>query len=282
MEKIFYFRNLLALCIFISFPVVAQKANPVSQEKQPESSASGNSHPSGREIYERGLEAAGGRKALSNIQNRVIHATQRIQGKDTDIHITIWRARGNKFLSRVEMPKSGIIERGCDGKIAWSNDPQNGPRILAGQDKKLPQMSAMDELYFEKIFSTFKYTGEQVIEGEPCYEVTLAGKDVPPLIVYYSKKDYRMRKAVTMTPGPYGMIKTATFFHDYRKVDDVFIPFETVRRIGNVVISLRIDKITQNTKLPADTFALPDEIKALLKSRNTTKQSKQSTVVHKH
>jgi hypothetical protein len=52
---------------------------------------------------------------------------------------------------------------------------------------------------------------------------------------------------------------------DYRNVDGTLMAFKTVTKVMNQERITSIDTVQQNVSLPEDTFALPPEIKALIK-----------------
>jgi len=62
-----------------------------------------------------------------------------------------------------------------------------------------------------------------------------------------------------------GTIPLESYLSDYRSVDGVLMPYKAViKTIGPERIST-VDGIEQNVNLPADRFALPAAIKALIK-----------------
>jgi outer membrane lipoprotein-sorting protein len=56
-----------------------------------------------------------------------------------------------------------------------------------------------------------------------------------------------------------------SFATDYRKEGDVLMPHKIKQSAAGQEITITFDSVTFNADIPADKFAVPDEIKALVK-----------------
>jgi hypothetical protein len=63
--------------------------------------------------------------------------------------------------------------------------------------------------------------------------------------------------------GPMGDQPVDSFVGDYRKEGDVLMPHKIKQSAAGQEIVITIDSVTFNADIPADKFAVPDEIKAL-------------------
>jgi hypothetical protein len=58
-----------------------------------------------------------------------------------------------------------------------------------------------------------------------------------------------------------GKITTSSTVSDYKKVDGILVPHRVVTKALNNEITIVLEKIEQNVKMPMDRFALPPEVK---------------------
>jgi outer membrane lipoprotein-sorting protein len=56
-----------------------------------------------------------------------------------------------------------------------------------------------------------------------------------------------------------------SFLSDYRKEGDILMPHKLKESVAGQEITITFESITFNADIPAETFAVPDEIKALQK-----------------
>ncbi len=229
--------------------------------------ASQGSLPQAETIMGRYVEAIGGLAALERIRNRVIRATMEIAGAGVKLSLTICQARPNKSYTVVESPATGKIESGTDGEVAWTISALTGPQVFEGKERANQlHMNTFDRLvYWRKIFKQVETTGVEDVNGKPCYKVVFTPVDLPQQTVFFDRETYLPAKVVMSTESRAGVVPLESYFSDYRAVDGVLLAHKTVVHVMGQQRISTIDSVVQNVDLPADRFALPQEIKSLLK-----------------
>jgi hypothetical protein len=240
----------LSLC-----PAGAEAEGPAAKEKLP----------SGEEIVERSIEAAGGREALAKITNRVAEGTLEIKGMGIKGTLITYQARPNKTYSKVDIEGIGSIEQGTDGKVVWELHPMTGPRIQQGAERAaMLLLSHFDETTYKERYEKIECVGTEDVDGEVCYKVVLTPKEATPLTTYYSKQSGLPLKVVLTFPHQFGKIKIESTMSDYREVDGILLPHQTVEKVLAVEARTKVTSYKHNVDLPEDRFRLPPEIKALI------------------
>jgi hypothetical protein len=159
----------------------------------------------------------------------------------------------------------GKIEEGCDGTVAWSNNPNTGARIKEGAEKDTAMRRAdfYSAVNWRKHFKKAECVGEETVEGKPCYKVNLTTKDDQVKNQYFDKATGLLIKAAGTEKSPMGDIPAESVFSDYRKVDGITMPFKTVQKALSQEIIVTLEKVEHDVKLPANKFDLPEDIKKL-------------------
>jgi hypothetical protein len=73
-----------------------------------------------------------------------------------------------------------------------------------------------------------------------------------------------MVKMTLTAQTPMGDQTVDSFPTDYRKEGDVLMPHKIRQSVGGQEVVISIESVTFNADIPADKFAVPDEIKALV------------------
>jgi hypothetical protein len=81
---------------------------------------------SSSEIFDRHVEASGGRKAVEKIKSREIAATLTMPALGMTGELLIQAKAPNLYFSRVSIEGVGTFLDGFDGKIAWTDNPMMG------------------------------------------------------------------------------------------------------------------------------------------------------------
>ncbi len=229
--------------------------------------ASGESLPKAEQIMDRYVDAIGGLATLEKIRNRVVRATTEISGAGVKLSSTICQARPDKSYTVVESPATGKIESGTDGEVAWTVSALTGPQVLEGKERAMQlHVNTFDRLvYWRRVFKQAETTGVEDVNGKPSYKVDFTPIDLPQQTVFFDKETYLPAKMVMTTESRAGVIPLESYLSDYRAVDGVLLAHKTVVHVMGQQRVLTIDGVEQNVDLPADRFALPQEIKSLLK-----------------
>ena len=223
--------------------------------------------PKAEQILDRYVEAIGGLAALEKINNRVSKGTIAIAAAGIQLSVTVYQARPAKAYSVIESAVTGKIESGTDGAVAWQMSATSGPQLMEGKEKAFQlHMNVFDRLvYWRKVFKQVETTGIEDVAGRPCYKIIANPPDLAPQTLYFDKESCLLVRVSLTTETQAGTIPVETTLSDYKSVDGILLAHKTViKSIGPQRIAT-IEKYEQNVSMPADRFALPAEIKNLIK-----------------
>jgi outer membrane lipoprotein-sorting protein len=226
--------------------------------------------PEAASVLDRYVEASGGLAAFDKIQNRVTKATMEIAGAGIAIDLTMYGAKPNKAYTLINSDATGKIESGYNGEVAWGLSAMNGPQILEGKEKQLQEnVNIFDrDIYWRDAFSKVEYLGEEKVKEAMCEKVKMhPANGAPSQTVYFDKDTGLIAKTETTIEGPMGQIQITAFPSDYREVDGISMAFKTTMEMMGQQRILTLNSMEHNVDMPADRFALPEEIKALLEKK---------------
>lgn len=213
------------------------------------------------------VEATGGMAAYDKINNRVMKTSLEIRGAGITLSSTVYLAKPNKSYSVTESPATGKIENGSDGESAWNISDTAGPQLLSGSEKSSTlHMNTFDRVaYWKKSFKEVKTAALEDCAGKPCYRIVATPEGMAPQDLFFDKESHLLVKIAMTMEAQAGKIPVTAFMSDYKPVGGILVPHTVIMKlIGQERIS-RVLSVEQNVDLPADRFAPPPEIKALIK-----------------
>jgi len=170
-------------------------------------------------------------------------------------------ARGGKIFGESQMPGMGTFRRGCDGRIAWSEDPIGGLRVLKGSEAEDLRIAATwnSEWHLADIYArVLSVPPPKTVPAGPsweCVELHKA-KGQPTQICFDRKTHLRVwEQGVQASQG--GQVPYVTKFSDWRLVDGVRVWHEEVVTVGPVTMEGRIVELVFDEPIPTNLFALP-------------------------
>jgi outer membrane lipoprotein-sorting protein len=223
--------------------------------------------PKAEQILDKYVEAIGGLATLEKINNRVSKGIMDIPAAGIQLSVTVYQARPDKAYSVIESQATGKIETGTDGTSAWQITTTGGPQLMEGKEKAFQlHMNIFDRMvYWRKVYKQVETTGIEDVAGRPCYKIIATPPDLTPQTLYFDKETNLLARVSLTTDTQAGTISVESTPSDYRRVDGVMLAFKNViKTIGPERVTT-IDKFEHNVNLPADRFAPPAEIKALIK-----------------
>lgn len=240
---------------------------PAAPPAAPETPKAEYKGPSAKEIIERYLEVTGGRAAHEKIKNREMTGTMEVPAAGVKGTTRVIQAAPNKMAMKIDLGGFGAQTMGTDGEVAWHMDTIQGARILEGEERTQVLREAIfdRELQWEKLYKEATAESEQEIDGKPAYAVKLVTTEGITQTNYYEKESGLLVRIATIAKSQMGDMPVDTNFSDFREIDGIKMPHKTIINSGmGVQIITTIDSVKQNAELPADTFAIPDEVKKAL------------------
>ena len=221
--------------------------------------------PKGEEVLDKYITATGGKEAYEKCQNRVSTGTMELAGLGIKGKITLYQAAPNKMYLEGELGGVGKIEEGTDGKTVWEKTTITGARVKAGDEKARALRDALfnGDLYWRKVYQKAECVGEEKVGDKPCYKVVMTTPEGQARTGYYEKDSGLAVKMVSTEKTQMGDVPIEVTMSDYKKVDGILMPHKIRQKVLTQEIVITFEKIEQNVKVPANRFALPDDIKKL-------------------
>lgn len=221
--------------------------------------------PSAKEVMEKYLEATGGREAYAKLKNRVVLGTVDIPTMGLKGNSTITQAAPNKMLMKMDFAGMGSQTQGSDGEVVWEGSTMTGYRILEGPERTSATRLATfnSELQWEKMYKSITVLGEEAVEGKPAYKVEMVTSDDQKSTSFYDKESGLLVKSVSTVKNQMGDMAVESMLEDYREIDGIKMPFKTTQSAMGNKFTITLESVQHNVDLPADTFEVPSEVKAL-------------------
>ena len=222
--------------------------------------------PPAEKILDAYVEATGGTDAYDRVSNRVTRGSMSLVAQGVSMDLTIYASRPGKLFMLIESDATGKIEKGTDGEVVWESSALMGPQIKEGQEKTDFLREAVLDKYvrWRETYPDAECVGVEAVDGEPAYKVILTPKDGSPQSLYFDQGSKLLVKVALTVENPMGVIPVETFLGDYRKVDDLLLPYAVRVVVMGQERLMTTESIEQNVDLPEDRFGLPEEIRALI------------------
>lgn len=233
--------------------------------------AADESLPKAESILDRSVEATGGKAAYDKIHNAVEAGTFELPAQGVKGKATIYTAEPDKNYQTIEIEGVGKFEAGSNGDVAWDNSVLQGPHLKTGDEKAEALQSATFNApaNWRKMYSKVETTGTATVNDHQCYVLTLTPKAGKPITEYYDQKSALLIKTVASRATAMGDVTVETWYDDYRKEGDLLVPHKLTNKGAGQEFVITITSTSFNSELPANTFDIPPDIKALMKPVTT-------------
>ncbi len=145
-----------------------------------------------------------------------------------------------------------------------------GSRLLGGAQKAA--LMRAGNLYGPISVDNTGYTRIETIglvelDGRPAYDVKLTTKEKTVEHMYFDQESGLVLRIDQKVPTAVGIFRAQIYPSDFREVDGVMFPFRMLSKLGKgAAQEVVVQKIEVNPELPADAFAPPDDIQALVEA----------------
>jgi zinc protease len=218
-------------------------------------------------LLDKYVESTGGKAAYQKHHTEVAKGTFEMAAMGLKATMTSYRAEPDKSYTETDLGGFGKVREGSDGTVYWQITSMAGPHVKDGAEKVQAMLAAKfnAELNWRDLFKDAKTIGTDTVDGKECYNVQLTPQEGAPMTQCYDKESGLMVKQTMTVTSPMGEQTVSSFASDYRKEGDVLIPHKLKSSVAGQEVVITFDSITFNSDIPESTFALPDEIKALVK-----------------
>lgn len=171
----------------------------------------------------------------------------------------------NQMSMVTDIPGMGKIQAGYDGTTAWSMDPMQGARVLAGEE--LAQIQDESDrraaVRAPEMFAAVETVSDTTMNAERCFLVKLTWKSGRESFDCYSAASGLVVASRSIQKTAMGDIPVVTLFSEYKKFGPVTVATKTVQEAMGTQQVLTIASV----ELGGDgvTITPPPAIQALAK-----------------
>jgi photosynthetic reaction center cytochrome c subunit len=223
--------------------------------------------PTADAILAKYLDAVGGKAALEKIQTREQFGSMHFGAQpgghdagnagDQQFPIAIYSEAPDKRISKTKMNGNESVTA-YNGTVGWMTTP-GGVRPMttaegqaASIDAQLHFASALPQLYTD-----FRVRPGDTLDGKATYMVSANGKDQLPLRLYFDQQSGLLLRLIRYADTPLGRLPTQIDYADYRKADDVLIPYRWTLARPSGRFTIQIDTVKQNGAIDEKLFVAP-------------------------
>ena len=213
------------------------------------------------EIMDKSIQAAGGREALSKMTSLVGTGTLEIVAMGSKATTEMYAKAPDKRLTVTKVEGYGDIKEGYDGKVAWSQEPQNGLVELGGDRLAAARRDAQfnGELRWKELYPKAEVNGKEKVGERDCWVLKLTPTEGKPVVRYYDAETFLMAKLIMTTETQQGPTEIAVEFADWRDLGNgVKGPFRikiTLPGIGDLIT--KYSEMKYNVEIDDAKFAKP-------------------------
>jgi hypothetical protein len=242
--------------------VYAQHAQ--EHEGHADEAATAEQLPTARDVLDDYVVAVGGKKAVRKVKSMTMIGQLDIPAAGISGSLEIRAMAPNKALLTAEIPGMGQIREGFDGEVAWSMDPNMGPRLKDGDELVQAKFQAdfYGTLHAADRYKSMETVEKTDVDGTTCYKIRLVTRDGDEIFEYFDVDNGLMIGTEMEAESPMGAIKVFSKMGDYRQVKGVKLPTRLTQSIGPMEQIMKFSDVSLDDVDPA-VFELPAEIRAL-------------------
>jgi zinc protease len=215
--------------------------------------------PTADQVLDHYVKAIGGRAAWTKLNSRVSKGTIEIPSMNNlSGSVEIHEKAPNSMLAVITLA-GAVFEQGFDGTTAWSDDPQNGLRILSGAelDDARREADFYHPLDLQKLYASMTVTGTEKINDRDAYVVEASMGAGDPDKMYFDTENWLLVRAINHRNTPDGVKAFTAEVGDYKDVDGVKLPFTVHQSSAESAFTIHFTEIQHNVKLADSQFAKP-------------------------
>lgn len=222
--------------------------------------------PDAATILDRYIDVTGGKEAYARHTSEIQSGTLVYSAQGVKAKITRYASEPDNYLASVDITGIGRVDTGVTNGIAWENSVVLGPRIKKGDEKALAMQEATfnGTLNWRKLFPKVETTGVETVDGEECYKVLLTPAEGRPETMYFSRKTGLLVKSSTVAATQMGDIPVEMLYSKYIEANGVKFPSVITQKAAGQEFTITIENVQVNVDIPAERFALPDEVRGIL------------------
>ena len=249
-------RTLTILCLSL---VVAAAAYAQGGQKPAPDAKPADKLPTADQIIDKYVQAIGGKAALEKQTSRVSKGTFELPAFGANGTIEIYEKAPNKTVTIVNVSGFGVIQDGFDGKVGWSQNPQDGLREKAGAELASAKLDAefLKPVRMKQLYPKITVKGKDKVGDHDVYVIEATPAESAVETLYFDTQTGLLLRQDTERDSPQGKQAIQAFLDNYKEVDGVKLPFTLKQVTPQFTIDLKIDEIKHNVAIEDAKFVKP-------------------------
>ncbi|HJQ24522.1 MAG TPA: hypothetical protein VKA60_11450 [Blastocatellia bacterium] len=251
-------RTLMTLFICLTLAVAAVQAqDKPAQAKAPD--AKSTALPTADQIIDKYVQAIGGKAAVEKLNSRLEKGTFELAAMGLSAPFESYSKAPNKTVFTIDISGVGTIQRGYNGTVGWSSDPQTGLREMSGGE--LAQTKLGSDFYrdvkLKELYPKRTVKGVEKVGDRDAYVVEATSADGITETMYFDTQSGLLVRTDADAESPQGKQHVTALISDYREVDGVKIPFTLVQKTPQFEITIKLDTVKHNVPVEDTKFNKP-------------------------
>ncbi len=258
MTKFFAVAGLgLALTVSAFAQTPAQPGPPQSSAKAAPSTATA-ALPSADEILDHYLKASGGREAWKKLTTRISKGTIDVPAMNMSGTLEVHEKAPNQVITVVVIG-GGTFRQAYDGKMGWSDDPQNGLQEQTGDQLAETRRDAdfSHPVDMHELYKKFTVLSSEKVGDRDAYLLEATADGGSPEKMYFDAQNGLLLRVDSQAHTPDGVTSIREDFSDYRDVDGVKLPFTIHQSNSATEFTITLAEVHHNVDVDEAIFAKP-------------------------
>ena len=224
--------------------------------KKAEGEAKENAGPTGDQLLDKYVQAAGGAPAIDKVASRVMKGTIDVGGKA--IPIDIYSKDPDKRISFTHMPEGDNVTA-FDGRGGWMGAPGRPPREMQGSEVDGASIDADLHLatHLKGMFREVKVSGTEKVGDHDAYVVVGEREGKTPIELYFDAQTGLLVRMVRFGETALGRMPVQIDYADYRDTNGVKIPYRWTLARPSGRFTIQVSEVQQNVPVDDAKFAKP-------------------------
>ncbi|MGH9593956.1 MAG: hypothetical protein ACRD5L_12760 [Bryobacteraceae bacterium] len=222
--------------------------------------------PSAESILDRYVEVTGGKQAYQKRKSEISRGTVEYAALGIKGAYVRYAAEPDNYYSTLEIEGLGKVEMGVTGGVAWESSALLGPRIKSGVERAeaIREATLNASLDWRRLYSKVNTEGVETIDGEECYKVVMTPPEGHPETAYFEKKSGLEVKLTAIGVTQMGEIPMELVVSEYKNLGGILAPAKVTQKAGGQELTILLDTVEANPKIPQERFDLPADVQALV------------------
>lgn len=211
-------------------------------------------------IFQRFLEAQGGRAAMAAVKTRVMRGTATHSQSNLPGSLEYYSKAPDKTLTLVALPGGQQFIQAYDGRSDWMSNPLtgtvalNGALVIFDRGSDFGRMPKASEMY-----SSVAYKGTARVGGREAHVVAAVRRGEMMQMLYFdTSTGLLVRCAVAVFDHvAQGKVQIVVNYGDYAKVDGVMLPTTFEHVFPDYTLTFKIYEIKHNVHIDDSMFERP-------------------------